>query len=220
MKIHKEGHVIIVLILIILNLVLLGINYIFPIQTIIHYILYGSAAIFFFFVIRFFRVPNRTILFDDNAIYAPADGEIVVIEEVIENEYYNNPRKQISIFMSPLNVHVNFYPISGILVYKKYHPGRFLVAWHPKSSTLNERNTLVVESEDATKSILFRQIAGFMARRIVTPVQIKDVAVQGNEFGMIKFGSRVDVFVPIDAKINVAIGQKVTAKKTVIATFS
>jgi len=220
MKIHKEGHVIIVLILIILNLVLLGINYIFPIQTIIHYILYGIASIFFFFVIRFFRVPNRTIILDDNAIYAPADGEIVVIEEVIENEYYNNPRKQISIFMSPLNVHVNFYPISGILVYKKYHPGRFLVAWHPKSSTLNERNTLVVESEDATKSILFRQIAGFMARRIVTPVQVKDEAVQGNEFGMIKFGSRVDVFVPINAKINVAIGQKVTAKKTVIATFS
>lgn len=220
MKIHKEGHVIIVLVLIILNLVLLGINYIFPNQTIIHYILYGIALIFFFLVIRFFRVPNRSIILDDNAIYAPADGEIVVIEEVIENEYYNNSRKQISIFMSPLNVHVNFYPISGILVYKKYHPGRFLVAWHPKSSTLNERNTLVVESEDAKKSILFRQIAGFMARRIVTPVQIKDVAVQGNEFGMIKFGSRVDVFVPIDAKINVAIGQKVTAKKTVIATFS
>jgi phosphatidylserine decarboxylase len=220
MKIHKEGYKIIAIIFIALLLILLGINLAFPLQTIIHYVLYLSAIIFYFFVVRFFRVPDRRIILDENAIYAPADGEIVVIEEVMEPEYYQEGRKQISIFMSPLNVHINFYPISGVLVYKKYHPGKFLVAWHPKSSTLNERNTLVVESSVTKKSILFRQIAGFMARRIVTPVKVNDVAVQGNEFGMIKFGSRVDVFVPIDAKINVSLGQKVTAKKTVIAYFS
>jgi len=220
MKIHKEGYKIIIIIFIALLLILLGINLAFPLQTIVHYVLYLSAIIFYFFVVRFFRVPDRRIILDENAIYAPADGEIVVIEEVMEPEYYQEGRKQISIFMSPLNVHINFYPISGVLVYKKYHPGRFLVAWHPKSSTLNERNTLVVESSVTKKSILFRQIAGFVARRIVTPVKLNDVALQGDEFGMIKFGSRVDVFVPIDAKINVSLGQKVTAKKTVIAYFS
>ncbi len=220
MKIHKEGYKIIVIFFILLSLILLGINLAFPIQTIIHYVLYLSAIVFYFFVVRFFRVPDRNIILDENAIYAPADGEIVVIEEVLEPEYYHENRKQISIFMSPLNVHINYYPISGVLVYKKYHPGRFLVAWHPKSSTLNERNTLVVESKETKRSVLFRQIAGFVARRIVTPVVENTDAVQGEEFGMIKFGSRVDVYVPLDARINVTIGQKVTAKKTVIAYFS
>ena len=220
MKIHKEGYKIIVIFFILLSLILLGINLAFPIQTIIHYVLYLSAIVFYFFVVRFFRVPERNIILDENAIYAPADGEIVVIEEVLEPEYYHENRKQISIFMSPLNVHINYYPISGVLVYKKYHPGRFLVAWHPKSSTLNERNTLVVESQETKRSVLFRQIAGFVARRIVTPVVENTDAVQGEEFGMIKFGSRVDVYVPLDARINVTIGQKVTAKKTVIAYFS
>lgn len=220
MKIHKEGYQIIIVFFIILLSILFGVNFLFPQQTVIHFLLYLSAAIFYFFVVRFFRSPQRSIILDENAIYAPADGEIVVIEEVIEPEYYQGARKQISIFMSPLNVHINFYPISGTLVYKKYHPGKFLVAWHPKSSTLNERNTLVVESDDSKKSILFRQIAGFVARRIVTPVEVNENAVQGNEFGMIKFGSRVDVYVPVDAKINIEIGQKVTAKKTVIAYFS
>lgn len=220
MKIHKEGYKIIVIFFILLSLILLGINLAFPIQTIIHYVLYLSAIVFYFFVVRFFRVPDRNIILDENAIYAPADGEIVVIEEVLEPEYYHENRKQISIFMSPLNVHINYYPISGVLVYKKYHPGRFLVAWHPKSSTLNERNTLVVESQETKRSVLFRQIAGFVARRIVTPVVENTDAVQGEEFGMIKFGSRVDVYVPLDARINVTIGQKVTAKKTVIAYFS
>jgi phosphatidylserine decarboxylase len=220
MKIHKEGYKIIVIFFILLSLILLGINLAFPIQTIIHYVLYLSAIVFYFLIVRFFRVPERSINLDENAIYAPADGEIVVIEEVFEPEYYHENKKQISIFMSPLNVHINFYPISGTLVYKKYHPGKFLVAWHPKSSTLNERNTLVVEANQTKRSVLFRQIAGFVARRIVTPVVENTVAVQGEEFGMIKFGSRVDVFVPLDAIINVAIGEKVTAKKTVIAYFS
>ncbi len=219
MKIHKEGYRVIAVIFLVLALILIAINVLFCAQTLIHYALYVVAAIFYFLVVRFFRVPNRTIDSDENAIFSPADGEIVVIEEVMEPEYLKDNRRQISIFMSPLNVHVNYFPISGLLKYKKYHPGKFLVAWHPKSSTLNERSTMVVEHSSNGKSILFRQIAGFVARRIVPSVELNHQAIQGDEFGMIKFGSRVDVFVPLDAKINVEIGQKVTAKKTIIAYF-
>ena len=143
----------------------------------------------------------------------------IFIEEVEEPEFFKDKRRQISIFMSPLNVHINYYPISGSLIYKKYHPGKFLVAWHPKSSTLNERNTLVVNHSNNGKAILFRQIAGFVARRIVSKVKENESAIQGDEFGMIKFGSRVDIFIPLDAKVNVTLEQKVTAKKTVIAYF-
>jgi phosphatidylserine decarboxylase len=219
MKIHKEGYRIILVIFVLLVILLLGINQLFSEQTFIHYILYFSAIGFYFFVVRFFRVPNRQIIIDDNAIYAPADGTVVVIEEVEEPEYFKDKRRQISIFMSPLNVHINYYPISGSLVYKQYHPGRFLVAWHPKSSKLNERNTLVVKHTQNGKSILFRQIAGFMARRIVNKKSAPDIAIQGDEFGMIKFGSRVDIFIPLDAKVNVELDEKVTAKKTIIAYF-
>lgn len=219
MKIHKEGYSVIAVFFIVLSIILISVNVLFAKQTIFHYSLYLTTAVFFFFVVRFFRVPRRDIAMDENAIYSPADGEIVVIEEVFEPEYFLDNRKQISIFMSPLNVHINYFPISGVLSYKKYHPGKFLVAWHPKSSTLNERSTMVVEHQSNGKSILFRQIAGFVARRIVPSAKLNQKAVQGDEFGMIKFGSRVDVFVPLDAKINVAIGQKVTAKKTIIAYF-
>ncbi|MEI6348668.1 MAG: phosphatidylserine decarboxylase family protein [Bacteroidota bacterium] len=219
MKIHKEGYRIILVIFVLLVILLFGINQLFPEQTFIHYILYFTAIGFYFFVVRFFRVPNRQIIIDNNAIYAPADGTVVVIEEVEEPEYFKDRRRQISIFMSPLNVHINYYPISGSLVYKQYHPGRFLVAWHPKSSKLNERNTLVVEHTQNGKSILFRQIAGFMARRIVNKKSAPDIAIQGDEFGMIKFGSRVDIFIPLDAKVNVELDEKVTAKKTIIAYF-
>ena len=219
MKIHKEGYRIIAVVFVLLLLILLGINLLFGQQTLIHYLLYFSAAVFYFFVVRFFRVPNRQITFDENAIYAPADGTVVVIEEVEEPEFFKDKRRQISIFMSPLNVHINYYPISGSLIYKKYHPGKFLVAWHPKSSTLNERNTLVVNHSNNGKAILFRQIAGFVARRIVSKVKENESAIQGDEFGMIKFGSRVDIFIPLDAKVNVTLEQKVTAKKTVIAYF-
>jgi phosphatidylserine decarboxylase len=219
MKIHKEGYRIIIVIFVLLAILLLGINQLFSEQTIIHYILYFIAIGFYFFVVRFFRVPNRQIIIDDNAIYAPADGTVVVIEEVEEPEFFKDKRRQISIFMSPLNVHINYYPISGSLIYKQYHPGKFLVAWHPKSSKLNERNTLVVKHTQNGKSILFRQIAGFMARRIVNKKSVPDTANQGDEFGMIKFGSRVDIFIPLDAKVNVALDEKVTAKKTIIAYF-
>lgn len=220
MKIHKEGYRVIVVIFLLLALILGTINFFFPTQTIIHFALYLIASVFYFLVIRFFRVPFRTVNLDTNSILSPADGEIVTIEEVFESEYYQENRRQISIFMSPLNVHINYFPISGEVVYKKYHPGKFLVAWHPKSSTLNERSTFVVEEKASNRSILFRQIAGFVARRIVPSANQHDKAIQGEEFGMIKFGSRVDVFIPLDAKVNVIIGQKVTARKTVIATFN
>lgn len=219
MKIHKEGFGVITVVLLFVVSILAGVNYIFRDQTVFHYLLYSIAVVFGFFVVRFFRVPSRIIEIDDNAIYAPADGTVVVIEEVVETEYFNGKRKQISIFMSPLNVHINFYPISGVLVYKKYHAGKFLVAWNPKSSTMNERNTLVVKHATNGESILFRQIAGFLARRIVCKVPENVKAIQGDEFGLIKFGSRVDVFVPLDAKINVNLDQAVTAKKTVLAYF-
>lgn len=219
MKIHKEGYRVIAVIFLVLALILIAINVLFCAQTYLHYFLYVTAAVFYFLVVRFFRVPNRTIDSDENAIFSPADGEIVVIEEVMEPEFLKDNRRQISIFMSPMNVHINYFPISGVLKYKKYHPGKFLVAWHPKSSTLNERSTMVVEHSTNGKSILFRQIAGFVARRIVPSAELNQQAIQGDEFGMIKFGSRVDVFVPLDAKINVVIGQKVTAKKTIIAYF-
>jgi phosphatidylserine decarboxylase len=219
MKIHKEGYRVIAVFFILLSLILGLLNVIFPIQTIIHYLLYASAAVFYFLVIRFFRVPFRTVDLDENAILSAADGEVVAIEEVVESEYYHGSRRQISVFMSPLNVHINYFPISGEVVYKRYHPGKFLVAWHPKSSTLNERSTFVVEDIATGKSVLFRQIAGFVARRIVPSANQHDQAIQGEEFGMIKFGSRVDIFIPLDAKVNVEIGQKVTARKTVIAYF-
>ncbi|MGZ6540159.1 MAG: phosphatidylserine decarboxylase family protein, partial [Bacteroidia bacterium] len=168
--------------------------------------------------LQFFRNPKRTIVINENNIIAPADGKVVVIEEVTESEYFKDKRIQISIFMSPINVHINRYPISGIVKYSKYHPGLFLVAWHPKSSTDNERTTIVVEHKNG-QQILFRQIAGAMARRIVNYAKEGDNAVQGDEFGFIKFGSRVDLLLPTSIKVKVALEQKVKGRQTVIATF-
>jgi phosphatidylserine decarboxylase len=168
--------------------------------------------------LQFFRNPARSIIINENNIIAPADGKIVVIEEVTENEYFKDKRIQVSIFMSPINVHINRYPISGIVKYSKYHPGLFLVAWHPKSSTDNERTTIVVENKNG-QSVLFRQIAGALARRIVNYAKEGDNATQGNEFGFIKFGSRVDLLLPLNVKINVALEQKVVGRQTIIGTF-
>ena len=148
----------------------------------------------------------------------PADGKVVVIEETEETEYFHDRRLQVSIFMSPTNVHVNRNPISGIVSYFKYHPGKFLVAWHPKSSTENERTTVVVKKANGVE-VLFRQIAGALARRIVWYVKEEQTVTQGDEFGFIKFGSRVDLFLPIGTKVNVQIGDKVVGGKTIIATF-
>ena len=176
-------------------------------------------AVLLYLIIQFFRIPNRLCTGQALDIMCPADGKVVVIEEVEETEYFKDKRIQVSIFMSPLNVHANYYPISGEVSYTKYHPGLFLVAWHPKSSTDNERSTCVVIHQNGTE-VLFRQIAGALARRICYYAQTGDQAKQGEEFGFIKFGSRVDLFLPLGTKIDVALGQKVQAKLTKLGTLN
>jgi phosphatidylserine decarboxylase len=215
MKIHKEGHAILIslgFILIAINLLML---WLLPLALIITSI---SSVVAFLLVLQFFRNPTREILIaDHNLVYAPADGKIVAIEEIQENEYFMDKRLQVSIFMSPTNVHVNRNPISGTINYFKYHPGKYLVAWHPKSSTENERTTVVIG--DGEGEILLRQIAGAVAKRIVNYVNIGDEVFQGDDMGFIKFGSRVDLYLPLHAKTEVSIGQKVKGNKTVIATI-
>lgn len=176
------------------------------------------SLVFYILILQFFRNPSRRTPVDPNNIIAPADGKVVVIEEVEEPEYFKGKRRQISIFMSPLNVHVNRYPVSGKVAYQRYYPGKYLVAWHPKSSTENERTTVVVENEKG--AVLFRQIAGALARRIVCYAREGAAAQQGGEFGFIKFGSRIDIFIPVECKVNVTLGQKTTGGETIIATFS
>jgi phosphatidylserine decarboxylase len=215
MKIHKEGRRILfvtLLLLIALNLVLYYWN---KGNDVVNYLVTGASVIVFLLILQFFRSPFRHMFTHEDLLLAPADGKVVVIEKVHEPEYFDDERMQISIFMSPINVHVTRNPISGIVKYFKYHPGNYLVAWHPKSSTLNERTTVVVES-DAGPKVLFRQIAGAMARRIVWYVNEGDEVTQGEEFGFIKFGSRVDLFVPLDTVVKVEMGQKVKGGETVI----
>jgi phosphatidylserine decarboxylase len=168
--------------------------------------------------VSFFRIPFRNFNLDDNKIIAPADGRVVVIEQVQENEYFKDKRIQVSIFMSPANVHVNRSPVSGVVKYQKYHPGKYLVAWHPKSSEKNERNTVVIENESGVE-ILIRQIAGKLARKIRYYVEEGDEIAQSNEFGFIKFGSRVDLFLPVGTTIDVDLKQKVKGGITVIGTL-
>lgn len=179
------------------------------------YLLTAGVLVMAYLIIQFFRIPNRSCMFAADDVLSPADGKVVVIEEVEETEYFKDKRIQVSIFMSPLNVHANYNPISGIIKYVKYHPGLFLVAWHPKSSTDNERTTIVIEHVSG-KEVLFRQIAGAVARRICYYVQDEQKVRTGEEFGFIKFGSRIDVFLPLDSKINVKIGDVVKAKLTKI----
>lgn len=175
-----------------------------------------ASLIFFFIIVQFFRKPTRITLINPKHVIAPCDGKVVVIEEVIESEYFKGPRRQVSIFMSPLNVHINFNPIAGIVKYFKYHPGKYLVAWHPKSSTENERTTTVLKASNGVE-VLFRQIAGALAKRIVWYVEEGQQVTQGSEMGFIKFGSRVDVFLPLDAEIKVNLEQKTTGGITVLA---
>ena len=213
MKIHKEGKVILLRLTLILVALLTSVFFLFPKALLISSIV---AIILFLLVLQFFRNPNREILTpDNNLIYAPADGKVVVIEETFEKEYFNEKRLQVSIFMSPTNVHVNRNPISGTVNYFKYHPGKYLVAWHPKSSTENERTTVVIGTGDV--EILCRQIAGALAKRIVNYLQEGEEVQQGSEMGFIKFGSRVDLFLPIGTKVDVSLGQKVRGNKTVLA---
>ncbi len=170
-------------------------------------------------ILQFFRNPKRVAIIDENHILAPVDGKVVVIEEVYESEYFKDKRIQVSIFMSPINVHVTRYPISGIIKFSKYHPGKFLVAWHPKASEENERTTIVVENNTFGK-ILYRQIAGALAKRIVNYAKEGMEVIQGTDAGFIKFGSRVDIFLPIGTPINVVLNQKAVGGKTIIATKS
>ncbi len=181
-------------------------------------ILSAGLLTVFAIIVWFFRVPSRVVTPGADTVVSPADGKVVAIEEVLESEYFKDKRVQVSIFMSPLNVHVNWYPIGGTTSYYKYHPGKYLVAWHPKSSTENERSTVVVK-HPVHGEVLFRQIAGALARRICTYSRAGEPAAQGREFGFIKFGSRVDVLLPRTAQVQVRIGDKVTGSTSVIATF-
>jgi len=175
-----------------------------------------TVLILFILILQFFRNPKRNTQINDNYIIAPADGKIVVIEEVVENEYFKDKRRQISIFMSPLNVHVTRYPIGGKIKFSKYHPGKYLVAWHPKASLENERTTIVVDNTSIGE-ILYRQIAGALARRIVNYARVGQTVVQGTDAGFIKFGSRIDIFVPLDMKIEVSLDQITKGGETIIA---
>lgn len=217
MKFHKEGYTSLALVILFIFVTNAIADY-YDANAIIKWIIYLISAFLFITIVQFFRSPKKTISLDDNVVLCPADGKVVVIEETEESEYFKDKRLQVSIFMSPVNVHVNRNPVSGIVSYFKYHPGKFLVAWHPKSSTDNERTTVVVKKNNGVE-ILFRQIAGALARRIVWYVKEDQQVQQGEEFGFIKFGSRVDLFLPIGTKINVNIDDKVVGGKTIIARF-
>ena len=215
MKLHKEGNTTLTIEILAFSLF----NYLaYSYST--DYVGYFTTAItafLFIMTLNFFRIPKRDFKKKEGIVYAPCDGKVVVIEETEETEYYKDRRIQVSIFMSPLNVHNQVYPISGKVKYTKYHPGKFLVAWHPKASTDNERSTVVVENDKI--SILFRQIAGAVARRIMTYSKENDNANVADEFGFIKFGSRVDLFLPIGTKINTQLDEKVTGGQNVIASY-
>jgi len=220
MKLHREGFSTLLISLFIS--IAIGIT---------NYLLFSSECLWLFIsiealnfvllllIVQFFRIPKRHKHYESDQIVCPADGEVVVIEETLETEYFNDKRIQISIFMSPLNVHANYYPINGTVCYQKYHPGKFLVAWHPKSSTENERTSMVIKTADGTE-ILVRQIAGAMARRICYYNEIGSVAKQGEEFGFIKFGSRIDVFLPLNTSLSIEIGEKVQGKLSILGKLN
>tara|TARA_Y100001933_G_scaffold263564_1_gene325530 strand:+ start:465 stop:1112 length:648 start_codon:yes stop_codon:yes gene_type:complete len=215
MKIHKEGHKIIVTeILLFLSLYILSSNYFSILAT---KVILTISIFILLSTLYFFRIIKRNFKKEKNVIYAPCDGKVVVIEKTSENEYYNEMKIQVSIFMSPLNMHNNLYPIEGKIKYKKYHPGKFLFAWNPKSSTDNERSTIIIENSNI--SILIRQIAGALARRIITYGKLNDNVSTCDELGFIKFGSRVDLFLPKNTKLNIQLSDKVIGGKTVIAKY-
>jgi phosphatidylserine decarboxylase len=216
MYLHKEGRKIILTSSILLLLLTLLAYRLVDFYPILVAIIWLGFLVFFLLILWFFRVPVRENQPKDGIVYAPADGKVVVIEKTTENEYLNDERVQVSIFMSPLNVHINYYPFSGTVRYQKYHPGKYLVAWHPKSSKENERTTVALKDRKG-EEIVIRQIAGAVARRIVCYAKKNDKAVQGEEFGFIKFGSRVDLFLPPDSEILVNLGDKTKGKITPIA---
>ena len=215
MTLHREGTSIIIGTLIIMG-VLTWLDLSFVTIPAIKYFLLAVFIVFTYLIVQFFRIPTRRVKQDDHIVLSPCDGKVVVIEEVDEPEFLKERVLQVSIFMSPVNVHANWFPIGGKVVYDKYHPGKFLVAWHPKSSTENERTTICVENDRGQK-VLFRQIAGALAKRIKYYTKAGDTAAQGSEFGFIKFGSRVDLYMPLDTEVLVKIGDKVTGIESQIA---
>jgi phosphatidylserine decarboxylase len=216
MTIHKEGYSLILITAAISLIANVIVRYFLPEIHWLHVFVLVTSLIFFLIILQFFRKPTRIADINPKHIIAPCDGKVVVIEEVVETEYFKGPRRQVSIFMSPINVHINWNPIAGVVKYFKYHPGKYLVAWHPKSSTENERTTTVLQAPNGVE-VLFRQIAGALAKRIVWYVKEGETVAQGSEMGFIKFGSRVDLFLPLDAKILVGLEQKTTGNETVIA---
>ena len=215
---HKEGHkIIFTTFTFVVACFLLADNFIHEIwiQNTIYFLLLG----FLILILQFFRNPKRKTVLNDTQVVSPVDGKVVVIEEVFEKEYFNDKRLQVSVFMSPLNVHVTRYPIGGNVVFSKYHPGKYLVAWHPKASEENERTTVVVENQTYGK-VLYRQIAGALAKRIVNYAKINNQAIQGSDSGFIKFGSRVDLFLPLNTNIKVQLNQKVRGGESIIAEIN
>jgi phosphatidylserine decarboxylase len=216
-RIHEEGTKAILITLALIAVVSFLVNWFWPRQDVWHYLLYGFELVVLTLIVRFFRVPiwRKTTMAED-AVLAPADGVVAANEVVLEDEYFHDKRRQISIFMSIYDVHINFFPFDGEVTYYKYHPGKFLVAFNPKSSSDNEHNTIVLKDKKG-REVLVRQIAGFVARRIVCDLQEGDEAVVGEELGMIRFGSRVDVFLPLDAEVEVKINHRTVGKETVLA---
>jgi phosphatidylserine decarboxylase len=214
--IHKEGYKILafgLLALLILNIL---INIIWTDLALVRWAFFICSFMLYIFLLFFFRLPTRSFEADPGLIYAPADGKVVVIEETMENEYFKDMRLQVSIFMSPFNMHSNRYPVSGKVKYVFHHPGQNMVAWHPKSSELNERSTIVIRTSEGTE-VMIRQIAGAVARRIVTYAKENTDVHQGDELGFIKFGSRVDIFLPVGTEVEIPILQQVKANKSIIA---
>lgn len=219
MTFHKEGYTSLALTILFIFVLNALISFYFPDAHVVKWIVYILSFLLFATIVQFFRSPVLHISKNESQVLCPADGKVVVIEETDEPEFLKDRRIQLSVFMSPVNVHVNRNPISGVVKYFKYHPGKYLVAWHPKSSTENERTTVVTENSEGTQ-VLFRQIAGALARRIVWYVKEGDVVEQGQQFGFIKFGSRVDIFLPLGTKINVELNQVVKGGRTVLAELT
>ena len=212
---HKEGYkIIIITFLFVVGCILIIDIFITAewLRTLIMLVL----LVFLILILQFFRNPKRNTILNNKQVVSPVDGKVVVIEEVFEKEFFNEKRLQVSVFMSPINVHVTRYPISGKVIFSKYHPGKYLVAWHPKASEENERTTVVVENDTYGK-VLYRQIAGALAKRIVNYAKVDDNAIQGSDSGFIKFGSRVDLFLPIDTNIKIKLNQKVRGGESIIA---
>ena len=216
-RLHEEGTKAIMITLAVIVAVVFVINWVWPLQSVWHYLLYLFLTVVIVLTVRFFRVPIwRKTTIEKDAVLAPADGVIAANEVVMEDEYFHDKRRQVSIFMSIYDVHINFFPFDGEVTYYKYHPGKFLLAFKPKSSADNEHNTIILKDKKG-REIMVRQIAGFVARRIVCDLQPGDEAVVGEELGMIRFGSRVDVFLPLDAEVKVKINHRTVGKETVLA---